>query len=115
MAATAQLRRVWVESGRPGSAKLYAAVQRLGLGIKQAEVRSFVKEQGTRQIFAPIPKGAGKVTSVRLDDKWQADLIIVYHNRHREINEMFSKSCSQRVADHATCSVLRLRNVQSST
>jgi nucleotide-binding universal stress UspA family protein len=45
-------------------------------------------------------------------DRWQADLIIVYHNRHREVNDLFSRSCSQRVADHAGCSVLRLRNVQ---
>ena len=38
-------------------------------------------------------------------------LIVVYHNRRREINEVFSGSCSQRVSDHANCSVLRLRNV----
>lgn len=47
-------------------------------------------------------------------EEWQADLIVVYHNRHREFNEVFSRSCSQRVADHAHCSVLRLRNVQAS-
>jgi nucleotide-binding universal stress UspA family protein len=41
-----------------------------------------------------------------------ADLIVVYHNRRREINEIFSNSCSQRVADNANCSVLRLRNIQ---
>lgn len=50
---------------------------------------------------------------IRVANKWPADLIVVYHNRHREINEVFSQSCSQRVADHANCSVLRLRNVQS--
>ena len=46
-------------------------------------------------------------------DKWEADLIVVYHNHRREINEVFSGSCSQRVADNANCSVLRLRNVQA--
>ncbi|MEE8541540.1 MAG: universal stress protein, partial [Desulfobacterales bacterium] len=49
---------------------------------------------------------------IKAADKWEADLIVVYHNRRHEINEVFSRSCSQRVADHANCSVLRLRNVQ---
>ena len=49
---------------------------------------------------------------IRVADKWGADLIVVYHNRHREFNEVFSRSCSQRVADHANCSVMRLRNVR---
>jgi len=50
---------------------------------------------------------------IHVAEKWEADLIIVYHNRHREINEVFSRSCAQRVADHAGCSVLWLRNVQT--
>lgn len=50
---------------------------------------------------------------VSVADEWGADLIIVYHNHHHEMNEVFSRSCSQRVAENANCSVLRLRNVQS--
>jgi universal stress protein F len=50
---------------------------------------------------------------IKAADNWEADLIIVYHNRRREINEVFSGSCSQRVSDNANCSVLRLRNVLS--
>ncbi len=50
---------------------------------------------------------------IRVAEKWGADLIIVYHNRHQEMNEVFSRSCSQRVAENANCSVLQLRNVQS--
>ena len=46
-------------------------------------------------------------------DKWGADLIVVYHNQRRDINEVFSRSCSQRVAGHANCSVLWLRQVLS--
>ena len=48
---------------------------------------------------------------VNAADAWGADLIIVYHNRHREINEVFIVSCSQRVPDNDNCSVLRLRNI----
>jgi nucleotide-binding universal stress UspA family protein len=40
-------------------------------------------------------------------------LIVVYHNRRDTINEAFSSSCSERVADKANCSVLRLRNIMS--
>ena len=50
---------------------------------------------------------------IKAADKWDADLIIVYHNQHRDINEVFSRSCAQRVAEHANCSVLWLRQVQS--
>ena len=50
---------------------------------------------------------------IKAADNWEADLIIVYHNRRRKFNEVFSGSCSQRVSDNAHCSVLRLRNVLS--
>jgi nucleotide-binding universal stress UspA family protein len=50
---------------------------------------------------------------VKAADKWKADLIVVYHNHRRDINEVFSGSCSARVMEHANCSVLRLRNVFS--
>jgi nucleotide-binding universal stress UspA family protein len=44
-------------------------------------------------------------------DKWGADLIVVYHNRSRTVNEAFSNTCAQRVVKDANCSVLRLRNL----
>lgn len=48
---------------------------------------------------------------IKAADKWDADLIVVYHNHRRDINEAFSGSCSRRVAEHAKCSVLRLRKI----
>ncbi len=54
----AQLRRVWIEAGRPGVAKLYTAVRKKGLAdVSRADVDAFVKSQETRQVFAPAPKG----------------------------------------------------------
>ena len=50
---------------------------------------------------------------IKAAEKWEADLIVVYHNHRRDINEVFSGSCSDRVVEHAKCSVLRLRNVLS--
>ncbi len=49
---------------------------------------------------------------VKVADKWGADLIVVYHNHRREINEVFSQSCSHRVIEQANCSVLRLKHIR---
>ena len=70
-----ELRTVWIEQGRPGVEKLYAAALRAGLEVKRQTVQAFVKSQGTKQIFGPGPKSDGKVTATRVDDRWQADLI----------------------------------------
>jgi nucleotide-binding universal stress UspA family protein len=48
---------------------------------------------------------------LKMADKWGADLIVVYHNRSRTVNEAFSNTCAQRVVKDANCSVLRLRNL----
>jgi nucleotide-binding universal stress UspA family protein len=48
---------------------------------------------------------------LKMADKWGADLIVVYHNRNRTVNEAFSSTCAQRVVKEANCSVLRLRNL----
>ena len=48
---------------------------------------------------------------LKMADRWGADLIVVYHNRSRTVNEAFSNTCAQRVVKEANCSVLRLRNL----
>jgi nucleotide-binding universal stress UspA family protein len=50
---------------------------------------------------------------LEMADKWGADLIVVYHNHRRKINEAFSQNCAQKIVKRANCSVLRLRNVLS--
>ena len=80
----------------------------------KAAMEQFVADHCDDSVTYSLRTGKNWEEIISVADKWQADLIIVYHNRHREINEVFSQSCSQRVADHANCSVLRLRNVQSS-
>ena len=71
----AQLRKIWIETGRTGTAKLYDAARRRGLDVKRPVVDAFVKKQETRQVFAPAPKSQGKVTATNVDDRWQVDLI----------------------------------------
>ena len=77
----------------------------------KASLEQFVTDHCDESVNYTIRTGKNWEQIIRAADKWGADLIVVYHNRHREINEVFSKSCAQRVADHASCSVLRLRNL----
>ena len=83
-----------------------AAADRVNEAMKQF-IADYCDEKATYTIR--VGKNWEEIVSVA--DEWGADLIIVYHNRHRDMNEVFSRSCSQRVADNANCSVLRLRHV----
>ncbi len=76
-------------------------------------LEKFIADNCDEPISSRIRTGKNWEEILKAADKWGADLIVVYHNRRREINEVFSGSCSQRVSDNANCSVLRLRNVQN--
>ena len=76
-------------------------------------LEEFVKSNCDKNVSFKIRTGKNWEEIIKAADKWGADLIVVYHNRRRDVNEIFSHSCSQRVSDHAKCSVLRLRNIQS--
>ena len=75
-------------------------------------IEQFIKENCQESVTYRIRTGKNWEEIIKSADKWGADLIVVYHNRKREVNEVFSNSCSQRVMEHANCSVLRLRNIQ---
>ena len=79
----------------------------------KTSVETFIAENCEDRIPFTIRTGKNWEEIINAADKWGADLIVVYHNRRREINEVFSRSCSQRVANNAKCSVLRLRHIQS--
>ena len=74
-------------------------------------LKAFIKDNCDESVTYKVATGKHWEEIIKDADNWGADLIVVYHNRHREINEVFSSSCSQRVADKANCSVLRLRNI----
>jgi nucleotide-binding universal stress UspA family protein len=77
----------------------------------KAALAQFVVDHCDPAVTHTLRTGKNWEEIISAADEWQADLIIVYHNRQHEINDVFSRSCSQRVSDHANCSVLRLRNV----
>jgi len=79
----------------------------------KASLEAFIAENCQESTAFTVRIGKNWEEIVNAADKWGADLIVVYHNRRREINEVFSRSCSQRVSDNAKCSVLRLRNIRS--
>jgi nucleotide-binding universal stress UspA family protein len=76
-------------------------------------LEKFIENNCDEPVSSRIRTGKNWEEIIKAAEKWGADLIVVYHNRRREINEVFSGSCSQRVSDNANCSVLRLRNVQN--
>ena len=81
----------------------------------KASVAAFIAENCGKSLPFTVKIGKNWEEIIKAADEWGADLIVVYHNRRHEINEVFSRSCSQRVADNANCSVLRLRNIQGSS
>ena len=76
-------------------------------------LEKFIAENCDQTVSYRVRIGKNWEEIIKAADNWKADLIIVYHNHRRDINEVFSGSCSQRVTDNANCSVLRLRNVLS--
>lgn len=79
----------------------------------KAALEAFIKDHCREPISYVIKTGKNWEGIIRAADQWGADLIVVYHNRHHDINEVFSHSCAQRVVENANCSVLRLRNIQA--
>ena len=76
-------------------------------------LNDFIKNNCDGPVSSSIRTGKNWEEIIKAADKWGADLIVVYHNRLEEINEVFSRSCTRQVSDHANCSVLRLRNIQA--
>jgi len=87
--------------------------------VKKAKVQlretleAFIQDNCKEPITYTIKTGKNWEEIVKAADKWGADLIVVYHNRRRDENEVFSNSCSQRVMENASCSVLRLRSIRA--
>ena len=77
----------------------------------RSSFEEFIRKNCDEETPFSIRIGKNWEEIIKAADKWGADLIVVYHNHRRDINEVFSGSCSARVMEHASCSVLRLRNV----
>jgi nucleotide-binding universal stress UspA family protein len=112
-----------VALGKPSGAeiRLVSVMPGFGMPIVASHIPDEVHKE-TVQRFEDALKAFIKANcdesvsyTVATGKNWEEiiDLIVVYHNRRDTINEAFSSSCSERVADKANCSVLRLRNIMS--
>lgn len=75
-------------------------------------LQEFIDKNCTEPVSFTLRTGKNWEEIIKAADRWEADLIVVYHNHRRDLNEAFSGSCSRRVAENANCSVLRLRQIQ---
>jgi len=76
-----------------------------------AALESFIEKNCSGDVSYKIRTGKNWEEIIKEAENWQADLIVVYHNRRHDINEVFSHSCAQRVSEQAGCSVLRVRKI----
>ena len=76
-------------------------------------LQQFMDKNCGDNVTAKVLVGKHHEVILEMADKWGADLIVVYHNHRRKVNEAFSQTCAQKIVKNANCSVLRLRNVLS--
>lgn len=83
------------------------------LQSKKKALQDFIQKYSQRPVAYAVAVGKNWEVILHEADHWDADLIVVYHNYQHDLNEVFSGSCSKKVAEHAQCSVLWLRNLDA--
>lgn len=81
------------------------------LNSKNQAMQDFIQSHCHKDTSYKVVTGKHWHEILLVAQDWQADLIVVYHNYEHDLNEVFSNSCSKKVAEHAHCSVLWLRNI----
>jgi nucleotide-binding universal stress UspA family protein len=76
-------------------------------------LKTFTDKNCGPNVSAKVLVGKHYEEILEVAEKWEADLIVVYHNHRRSLNEAFSQNCAQKLVKKAKCSVLRLRNILS--
>jgi len=70
----ATVEEVYRELNYPSKRKLALALHARQIPFTGEQLEELTRTSAMRQIFAPPPKYAGKVTSARMNERWQADL-----------------------------------------
>ena len=68
------IQEVYKELNFPSKRKLALALHARRIPFTGEELEELTRTSATRQIFAPPPKYEGKITSARMNERWQADL-----------------------------------------
>lgn len=77
----------------------------------EESLKAFIKNNCEESVSCEVRTGKNWEEIIKSADKWQADLIVVYHGHSHDISEVHSGSCARRVTENATCSVLWLREI----
>ena len=70
-----QVRQVFQELNRPGISRLKTALRARGIDAGEPEIRSVVRGDEAKQLFAPRQRYEGRIASSNIDERWAADLI----------------------------------------
>ena len=68
------IEEVYRELNYPSKRKLALALHARRIPFTGEQLEELTRTSVTRQIFAPPPKYDGKITSARMNERWQADL-----------------------------------------
>lgn len=78
----------------------------------KTSLEAFIIEHCDKSVTYEVSTGKNWEEIIKSANKWGADLIVVYHDPRRDINEVHSGSCARRVAENAGCSVMWLRDIR---
>ena len=70
----ATIEEVYEELNYPPKRKLAMGLNARRIPFTSAQLEDLTRKSEVRQIFGPPPKYEGKMTSVRMNERWQADL-----------------------------------------
>ena len=71
----ARIAALYKELSYPSATRFKAALAKRGIQVPHAFVQQLVREQGSRQLFAPPPRFTGKVVAQHMDERWAGDVI----------------------------------------
>ena len=71
----ARVAALYKQLSYPSAARFKAALAKRNIQVPHAFVQQLVREQGSRQLFAPPPRFTGKVVAQHLDERWAGDVI----------------------------------------
>ena len=71
----ARVAALYKQLSYPSASRFKAALAKRGIQVPHAFVQQLVREQGSRQLFAPPPRFTGKVVAQHMDERWAGDVI----------------------------------------
>ena len=64
-------------------------------------LNDFTEKNCGKDVHSEVLIGTNYEVILKVAEKWGADLIVVYHNHRRSINEAFSQDCDQKIVKNA--------------